>query len=175
MVLAVFKGASFKQAVKEAGGSRNTVARIIEVLEKQGNLHDAPRSGRPTVYTVEIMEAAVDVLLEHSERYLTTPMLVGLLKDKGLLEGRTDLHTFLQHLKAHVRSNGHRLITNSTKTTFFLAKQDISLRLSYARMMLEKVTPERLGMAIFTDETQLAEAAHPKGRRPISQPVLCWI
>jgi len=36
VVLTMFKGASSKQAVREAGGSRTTIARSIEVFETRG-------------------------------------------------------------------------------------------------------------------------------------------
>lgn len=150
--------------LKEAGVSRRSYKTILSMFQQQGHCMDRPRSGRPLKYTAQLMESAIQHLVDHRGSLLTTPKLVSQLRAAGLIHGKTDLHTFTAHLKAAVRKTGHFLNTRSTSTTFTLLESDWEARRTYALDMLRWLSKQPLEMLWFTDETQLQAAAHPKGK-----------
>ncbi|MCA3166309.1 MAG: hypothetical protein ING21_07390 [Burkholderiales bacterium] len=142
---------------------KQRLARLLTRFEKRGTQLDAPRSGRPIIYTDEKMEAAVQKLIQYKQGYLTTPQLVSKLVKAGKLHKPVDLPTFRAHLKAYVKKMGHQLIMSYTHTTFFLMKQDLMARVIYCTNMQSWLAQHQLHELVFVDETQLAAAPAPKG------------
>jgi hypothetical protein len=113
------------------------------------------------------MERAYEVLTNVNLGLVSGQELRGLLIAEGLLAPDADRHAFMEHLRQYIKSQGHRLITNSVKTTFFLTLTDVVDRLKYARMWDERLkSPGALGSIIFVDEVTYEEHPHPKGKTP---------
>lgn len=129
----------------------------------RGHAFDSPRSGRPAVYTADMMEAAYDVLVNNEGSLLTGKQLQQKLVQEGLLHPNSDSGAFMSHLRQYIESQGHRLITNSTQTTFFLARSDVSARQAFVNTMMEELRSTSLESIIWADETILEECPHPKG------------
>ena len=161
---------------REASGlCRKTHQRIITRFIERGHAFDAERSGRPVVYTEAIMERAYELLTNIDTGLVTGQELKGMLINEGLLAPDADRHAFMEHLRKYILSQGHRLITNSVKTTFFLTLTDIVDRLKYARMWEERLkAPGALDSVIFVDEVTLEEHPHPKGVTPMHEKCL-WL
>ena len=91
------------------------------------------------------------------------------LVKEGALHPTSDVDVFLRHLHKHVTGQGHRLITNSVKTTFLITLSDVAARVTYAHAMLNQLKASKaLDSLIFVDEVIVEESAHPKGRMMMS-------
>lgn len=161
--------ASLKHSLGYSAATFTTAAKrrlrtVLHMFEERGHCFDAPRSGRPTIYTDQILEAAVDKLLEFEDIYPTTSQLVEELQQSGVLHPHADHHTFITHLKEYVEARGHHLIMNYDRTTFVLLKQDTAARQAYCTYMEDLLAKHDLEDLVFVDETQLAAAPHPKGK-----------
>ena len=141
--------------------------RMIQMLARQGNLSSGPKSGRPLSYKDNEMEAAYDLQCNQTEVLLMGVSLLKQLIEDVLLHTEASPQRFLEHLKAFIMRKGNKLITNSTRTTFFLAKGDIKLRLSFAGDMLKDLETRKLTSLVFEDEVLLEEGPHPKGENNI--------
>lgn len=162
-ILAFLQTGSQAHAMKMSGLSSKAHNRIVEMWAKRGHAFDAQRPGRPSMYTQPLMEAAYEMLITCDDRYLTGRQLLKKLKQAGVMQPSSDVDTFMKHLRQYINSQGHRLITNSEKTTFFIAISDVTARLKYASMMLAELRSLPLAAFIFSDETTLEESPHPKG------------
>lgn len=143
---------------------RRRLRRVLHMFEERGNCFDAPRSGRPSIYTDERMYEAVHMMAGYKRGYPTAPQLVHALQEKGVLPNRVDVPTFVSHLHAYVTKMGHQLIMDCSKTTFFLLKEDHMARCIYCAKMQERLVTRTLADLVFVDETQLAAAPPPKGK-----------
>jgi hypothetical protein len=163
-VLVFLQTRSRSKAEQASGLSKKALGRIIDSLAQHGDIREGQRPGRPLTYTQEVMEAAYTALVEWEEGYPTGPDLMQKLVDKGILERTVDDDLLLQHLKRHVKSMGHILIVDSTKTVFFLTAPDIVGRVTFANMMISRLAGRTPDFIIFIDETTLEESPHPKGK-----------
>ncbi len=154
-------------AMKKNNIKRNPLKRYGNMLRKTGSLMDGTRSGRPTKYPEAILELGVNMLVEHEDECITGTQLLEMLQDSGCVPPGSSCENFLAHLKKHVEKNGHRLITDSTRTTFFLRREDTQVRMQYCTSMIPLLTQRQLEMTIFTDETDYDEYPHPQGRNPM--------
>jgi hypothetical protein len=155
---------SRQEARKASGLSRHAHGRILKMLETQRSISDAPRSGRPSLYSKAVMDKAVQILVENEEQLLTGHMLLDIMISLGQLPMTADIDTFMHHLRDHVISIGHKLVVNSTRTIFMLTATDVITRLQFAANMLAELEHGHSRMLIFIDETTLEEAPHPKGK-----------
>ena len=155
---------SRKLASEASGLSRHAFGRILKMLETRSTIADAPRSGRPSLYTRAVMDKAVKILVENPEELLTGTTLLEVMISLGLLSEQSDVDTFMHHLRDHVTSIGHKLVVNSTRTIFMLTATDVITRVQFAVDMLAQLDNGHLDMFIFVDETTLEEASHPKGK-----------
>ena len=162
-VLVFLQTRSKSKAEKASGLSVKALGRIITSLAEHGDIREGQRPGRPLTYTQEVMEAAYTALVEWEEGYPTGPDLMQKLVEKGILERTVDDGLLLQHLKRHVKSMGHILIVDSTKTVFFLTATDVVARVMFANMMITRLGGRAPDFIIFIDETTLEESPHPKG------------
>lgn len=162
-LLSVLQTADDAHAREVSGLGPHARQRITHMLATRGSVHDAPRSGRPTIYTDKVMGKAVKVLVENDEGFLNGHELLLKLKDMGVLAVHADIDNFLNHLHNYVKSLGYKVTVNNTKTIFFLSAADIVKRVKFAAELLPELGPEALDMVIFIDETTLEESPHPKG------------
>jgi hypothetical protein len=163
-LLAFLLTKSEAQACKCSGLSRKAHARIVHMFIEKGNAADNCRSGRPTLYTADVMDAAYNVLTDPESGLLTGRKLKKRLVAEGILHADSDDHNFLIHLKEHIKSQGRRLITNSVQTTFYITKTDVADRLLYAQKMTDLLKQISLEDLVFVDEVTLEESPHPKGK-----------
>jgi hypothetical protein len=134
------------------------------MLETRASISDAPRSGRPPLYTKGLMRRAVQILVENEDELLTGTMLLEIMIRLGLVGQHADVDTFMSHLRTYVRAIGHKFVVNSTSTIFMLTADDVVKRVQFAVGEQEKLEGQSLDMAIFVDETTLEETPHPKGK-----------
>jgi hypothetical protein len=153
---------------------------VLRCLKENRCLEDAPRSGRPVKYTKQVLDKAVDMLLEVPRRLLTLRKLLHQLVEDGTVSGPVDVKNFGRHLTAHVAATGHSMITNSRGSVFFLAKGDKQQRVRFCkatlRMLLGGKVPHDW---VFLDEVTFEECPHPKGEWSTSWDAgccsrLCW-
>ena len=152
------------QAQHASGLKKNAKRRITEMLEERGTISDAPRPGRPRLYTKALMRKAVQILVENKAMLLTGTMLLQVMISMGLASEHADVDTFMLRFCECVTSIGHKLVVNSTNTIFLLTANDVTLRVMFATKMLGVLASTPLEMVIFTDETILEESPHPKGK-----------
>ena len=164
-ILTFLRTRSVAEACKASGLSVKAHDRIIRMFVARGSAYDGERPGRPLVYTNAIMEAAYDTLIDKDSGHLTGRQLKKALVDAGLLGPTSDDKVFMRHLRQYIISQGHRLITNSVKTTFFLKLSDVVDRYKYANEMTQVLKTRELASLVFVDEVTLEESPHPKGSR----------
>lgn len=163
-ILAFLQSGSVAFACKASGLSRMSHQRIVQMIAERGHAFDSSRSGRPVVYSAAIMEPACEKLINSDEGYLNGKQLQHKLVSEGVLHPSSDVDTFMRHLKQHVASQGHKLIVNSVKTTFYIKQSDKKHRMAYAQAVLDLLrTSKSLANLIYTDEVILEESPHPKG------------
>ena len=159
-------------AMTESGLSEKAYGRILKEWELSGSIQDRPRPGRPVKYTEEIMQiAVVELIHTQPERLTGTELHAQLIEDKVLWEA-SDVDRFMLHLKEHVTKLGYTLLTNHSKTLFFLNKQDRIERLQHCRDYEHNLTGDQLDMCVFTDEVTLEECPHPKGVCVLHHPAM---
>ena len=146
--------------------SHHAHERLISLLAKTGDIEDAPRPGRPLVYTEAVMAIAYDRLAGQEEARLTGADLMKDLKTAGQLHESAERKQFMAHLKAYVKSKGHVLLSNCTRTNFGLTAEDAKLRVAHARAMLRLLNDTDLSSFVFSDEVILESVPHPKGELP---------
>jgi hypothetical protein len=88
---------SDKQARHASGLSEQAHRRIIKMLEEHGTILDAPRSGRPRLYTKALLGKAVEMLVENKAELLTGHMLLELMVSMGLVRESVDVGTFMKN------------------------------------------------------------------------------
>lgn len=165
-ILAFLQTGSKAFACKTSGLSRMAHQRIIQMFIDRGHAFDSERSGRPMAYTAPIMEAGYATLISNEEGCLNGKQLQQKLVKEGVLHPSSDVDVFLRHLHQYVKGQGHRLITNSVKTTFFITLSDVAARVAYAHAMLDELKASKaLDNIIFVDEVIVEESPHPKGRK----------
>lgn len=162
-VLVFLQTGSVSKAGKTSGLKGKAHKRIIQMFKDRGSILEHARSGRPVKYTPTLMETAYDILISNEDKRFTGTQLKRLMIEEGLIDSKSDIGVFMQHLRQYVQSQGHRLITNSTKTTFFLSVGDLTQRLSFAYKLKAQALRQTMDMFIFVDETTLEEGPHPKG------------
>ena len=162
-VLAFLQTGNKQLALRAAKLSHHAHDMIVRMMAKNGHFADDERSGRPCLYTETEMEAAYNALVKQKYGRLNGVELLRQLKEEGLVHPTAEPQRFLQHLTTHIKAKGHRLITNCSKTTFFISEADAHARVVYSEgwlLRLEKITLERV---VFADEVTLEESPHPKG------------
>jgi len=164
-VLIMLETQCVSKASKESGLPKKALGRIINMFREKGHVLDSTRSGRPLSYTTAKMEEAYSILVKNEDGFLNGKQLQQKLVHEGVLHPTSDVAVFLKRLREYISSQGHRLITNSVKTTFFISLTDKAERLKYANDMLEQLKKERsLESLIFVDEVTYEQSPHPKGK-----------
>lgn len=152
-----------KQAAATSGLGEHAKRRIQTMLKERGSIECAPHPGHPLIYTDEVMEEAVQMLVDWENGFPTGQQLIKKMVSQGLVPLDSDVDRFLSHLHAYARHLGHMLVVNSTKSTFFLRIDDVVDRVKYAHAMKEVLqTQDALDMLIFVDETTEEESPHPQ-------------
>ncbi len=152
-----------EQAKQLSGLGEQSLKHLIERWGEAGTVKDRHRSGRPTAFGPEVMSKAYDTLVDYDEGFLTGGELLRKLTVQGVVRETVDQDNFMRHFREYVKSRGHILIVNSTKTLFFLTINDVVDRVKFATRLVPQITEEQERMCIFVDETTLEKDPHPKG------------
>ena len=163
-VLAYLQTINKEYSARTSGLSRHAHERIIKGLAQNGHLGDSERSGRPPLYTDDQMEAAWQLLANQKYGKLTGAEILRQLKADKKIHATAEPKRFMEHLHAFILKKGHRLISNCTKTTFFISDSDAKARVKYAKEWQAKLTTLPLKHLVFVDEITLEECPHPKGK-----------
>ena len=91
--------------------SKNTKSRSVKKLKEDHTLGDKPRPGRPVTITQDALDRAMELLVSQETPLLTGEDLLHLLQDDGLVPAQTIRETLMKHLRTHVKSLGHQLIS----------------------------------------------------------------
>jgi hypothetical protein len=154
---------SKRLAEKASGLGPHAFERIVEKLKTTFTLSDAPRPGRPTKFTPEVLGHAVLLLTENSELLLTTKDLLDCLIFHEVLPENTDEDNFRHHLREYISHLGFKLIVNKVGTTFYLHTCDEPKRVEASVQFQELLLRAPLPDWIATDETEIDLGGHPKG------------
>lgn len=87
---------SGKQAQHAPGLSEHAHGRITEMLEERGSISDAPRSGRPRLYTKALVRKAIQILVKNKAVLLKGHMLLELMISMGLVRESADVCHFMK-------------------------------------------------------------------------------
>jgi hypothetical protein len=163
-VIKCLEGQSTPAAAAALGHSHNYHPRLIQHLKEYGDFAEVEHHRAPVKFTTKVMAAAQQKLLDFADVALTTPQLVQLLEQDGVLTGPTDSHNFLVRFREYLAEEGLTLQVGATRTIFRITEESASERLSVARKLLSLVPNEAaLQDFIFEDETTFEESPHPKG------------
>lgn len=158
--LQTFLKTGSESAARQASGlGPRAKQQIIRHLENNQSLDNHKPPGRPEKYTTEVMQRAVQVLIEHEDELPNLTNLLQILVDEKTVAAPADVKNFGQHLRQYVREQGHYLNASSTETTFFLQKSDRPKRVDFCKKVIKLVR----GDVGFIDEATFEEAPHPKG------------
>jgi transposase len=162
-------GLSKPAAAKKFGISGATGRRVV-ARACQGRVTDLPRTGRPPRFTAQLLDTATEILTEDESRLFTTPGIIGVLRDLGLLEGPVKPEAFLKAWKMHTKASGMQLDSKSTGSKFLITNQDTKDREEFAHEMLQLLGKDGIRRCIFIDETTLEEYPHPKAGKSCTTP-----
>lgn len=161
-VAKVLGGCSKKAARQAAGLGKNAPSRIQKRMEEGYGIHDRPRSGRPRVYTEDMLARCFEVLKEQPTRHIHAKLYFNILQDRGLVHRQADRRRFTQRLVEWCIKHGHSIDMKSTKEEFFIAEMDKPKRKEYATMLKGLLADDPDTHFVFIDETSVEFGEHPK-------------
>lgn len=167
-LLVLMQTESRAKARHASGLDPSSEKRLLEKLSTHGDFRDAPRSGRPAKYTEAKMQQAADYLTAHDRDLFNGQRLMDRMQAEQIMHGPVTRGLFLQHLKDHLKQQGHPLQVNSTKTVFYLSDKDHKTRLTFAQSLEANSSARPWDMAIFVDETTKERTPHPKSEATCS-------
>ena len=161
-LIAISRGASKLQARVMAGLGPHAPQRIQRLYDQTGGLRDRPRSGRPSYYTPQLLQAAERVLHEDDSKLYTAATFTAMLIHRGILQEGANKRAFMRAWSRYLRKQGKQLTGSSTETSFLLTMDDAKERVKYAQDMLQLLKDGDVQRCIFLDESTLEENPHPK-------------
>ena len=163
-LLCLVDGSTVKAAVKKLHiKGKKFVERVKAALQRDGSLSDAPRPGRPVIYTVTTLDKALDWFLHHDFQLLTKQQLVEDLELEGILASNTSTAGFYHAFKKHLHNYGFELKWGQPTLTFALTRQHEIWRLEWCLAHRAALALALLGAIWFCDEIVIEESGHPKG------------
>jgi hypothetical protein len=121
---------------------------------------EAPRSGRPLLYTADVLNAAQDWFDQHAWQQLNKSEFVTELKELGILSKSASVSGFYFAFK----NQGLHLKWAQRSLTFALTPKHEILREDWCIRHQGTFTAETLGSFWFCDEVVIEEGGHPKGK-----------
>ena len=165
-LLAILDGKTQAQAKKLIGiTDHRFVERLKEALRERRSLSEAPRSGRPPVYSEDVLQDTLDWFdcndwqLLNKEEFFTSLQEVGILDDKATERG------FFYAFKTYLASCGLQLKWGRRFLAFALTPTHEAGRAVWCLENEKVFTDETVGRFWFVDEIVLEEGGHPKGER----------
>ncbi len=169
-LVCVLDGSTVKAALKKLHiKGKKFVERLRASLQRDCSLSDAPRPGRPVIYTTATLDEALDWFLHHDFQLLTKQQLVEELELEGILASDTSTTGFYHAFKNHLLSYGFQLKWGQPTLTFALTRQHEIWRLEWCLAHEAALALALLGAIWFCDEIVIEESGHPKGEEPCMQ------
>lgn len=136
--------------------------RLKAALNRDCTLSDAHRSGRPRVYTSEVLDWALDWFQQNAWRMLKMATFVAELKEVGILPSSAKAAGFSPAFHAHCARLGLHLKWGQQSLTFALSHQHEIWRYSWCLAMENAFVEPALWGFTFCDEITIEETGHPK-------------
>lgn len=163
-VLSLLDGSTVKAAVKKLHiKGKKFVQRVKASLQRDCSLADAPRPGRPVIYTATTLDQALDWFQHHDFQLLTKQKLVEELELEGILPSDTSTSGFYHAFKSHLLTYGFELKWGQRTLTFALTRQHQIWRTEWCLAHKAALTLALLVGIWFCDEIVIEESGHPKG------------
>lgn len=138
--------------------------RLVHNLAKYCTIADAPRSGRPRIYTPETHEAAKAVLLELEDTVLSSQEFVRVLQDRKILPPIAKHGSYMRAFKSYLSGKGLMLAYGQRKLTFALSTRHIAARLAWCQGKGATFTNDTVKTFWFADEITISYGGKPKGK-----------
>jgi hypothetical protein len=127
---------------------------------------------KPRLWTPEVLEQAVQLLVHSTQRYTTQEMLQALADAHAIDSAHHDPDQFLRALREHLGEKQRTLIASCHNTLSYLSEKDKNDRRDWCaalnlRFMADGDEKLRLEHCVFLDETAMLDVPHPKGE-PVS-------
>lgn len=139
------------------------VERLKEALVRDCSLADAHRTGRPALYTDDLLEEALAWFDRNAWQQLNKEELVAALQEDGILPEDACVEGFYPAFKSYLVDQGLRLKWGQRTLTFALSPQHEIWREEWCHEHQHAFTERELGAFYFTDEIVIEESGHPKG------------
>lgn len=138
--------------------------RLRDNLAEHASIADAPRSGRDTKYTDELLEQAKDCMLEGEEAVWSMEAFVEVLIEECILPAGNSVRGFWEAFAPYMQRHGLRLVYGSQRLTFAMSSHHASERLSFCRQHVGVITATTVKDYWFTDEIQLEYGPPPNSK-----------
>lgn len=166
-LLLLLDGVKDKEARKQLGiKGKDFVKNLRAALERDCSLADAPRTGRPLLYTVDILNDALDWFDQNSWRHLNKQEFFDEVLAVGILPNEATLDGFYPTFKEHLHEQGLHLRWAQRNLTFALTTRHELLREQWCDEHEDTFTEQKLDEFWFCDEIVVEEGGHPKGVDP---------
>jgi hypothetical protein len=161
-----------RRAAAEAAGMYPDHAheRMVEQFMANGRCPDGPHNVKPRLWTPEVLEQAVQLLVQSTERFTTQELLQALADAHAIDNAPHDADQFLRALREHLGEKQWTLIASCHNTLSYLSEKDKKDRRDWCaalnlRFMADGDEKLRLEHCVFLDETAMLDVPHPKGER----------
>lgn len=154
-------GVDAKKALGITG--RKFETRLKASLQRDCSLADAPRSGRPPIYTPDILDDAQDWFFRNDWRLLKKSDLVTELQELDILSDDATVRGFYAAFEAHLSCQGYNLKWGARSLSFALSHEHEIQRYEWCQLHQCTFASENLWDYWFEDEIIVEEGGHPKG------------
>ncbi len=145
---------------------KDFVKNLRAALKRDCSLADAPRTGRPLLYTVHILDDALDWFKRNSWRQLNKQDFFDEVLAVGILPNKATLDGFYPAFQEHLHKQGLVVRWAQRNLTFALTTQHELLREQWCDDHEDTFTEQNLEEFWFSDEIVIEEGGHPKGVDP---------
>lgn len=139
------------------------VTRLVQDLRQHASIAEAPRSGRPVLYTNIMLEHAQAFMLEGVDAAWSKEDIVAGMIEVGILPEDTSVDGFWERFAGYMRQQGTPVVYGCQLLTFAMSRDHISGRHRWCHHVKHKLTEERIGRYWFVDEVAIEESGLPKG------------
>lgn len=139
------------------------ITRLQEDLRQHASIAEAPRSGRPVLYTDILLQQAQELMLEGVDAAWSKADIVAAMIEEGILAEGTKVESFWERFAQYMRQQGTPVVYGCQLLTFAMSLDHIRLRLKWCHRHKTVLTSERIGGYWFMDEVAIEESGLPKG------------
>lgn len=153
------------RAVAESLGIKDSrfITRLMEDLRLHASIAEAPRKGRPVLYTDVLLQQAQEYMLEGVDAAWSKADIVAGMIEAGILAEDTSVDSFWERFTDYMRQHGTPIVYGCQLMTFAMSLEHISKRLAWCHRHKDLLTEQRIGDYWFMDEVAIEESGLPKG------------